>query len=376
MKKILLFLLTGFVLTFMNVYAQNGTSLENEDAKPKFYEPAVKVNKLYYDENRLTDKDGNRLTKRQLLDLLIEKYSKSKVLESQLRTLNLQPIVTVPEFPKQISRKRSKELTALIGQYDKIAQKLSTQVSGTKVKTLERVEFLMDSVQNSISEMMYQHEKEKLKLYEEQRKKFDNYYEKLKQEKLNELFGNSVQVFNASIVGRQYFLPGGQNLSSDFSLGGKFELSLYPIFNSADFLELYGEFMKPRFLTHDAMDNEYSWNINWYSAGINLKVPGRLDLKAFTMGMRIGAGYYWAEARQYNSGGDKSDWRGYNLNFELDFMKYTWFYPLDIFIQYSLYYPTQDFAFNTGDGTINLGKDMFSGLSVGLRLCLWWEEKY
>jgi len=64
MKKILLFLLTGFVLTFMNVYAQNGTSLENEDAKPKFYEPAVKVNKLYYDENRLTDKDGNRLTKR------------------------------------------------------------------------------------------------------------------------------------------------------------------------------------------------------------------------------------------------------------------------------------------------------------------------
>jgi ABC-type dipeptide/oligopeptide/nickel transport system permease subunit len=151
---------------------------------------------------------------------------------------------------------------------------------------------------------------------------------------------------------------------------------LFPIFNSADFLEIYGEFVKPRFYTHDAMNNEYAWNINWYSAGINLKVTGRFDLKAFTLGMRLGGGYYWAEARQYNSGFAKSDWRGYNINFELDIMKYAWFYPLDLFIQYSLYYPTQDFAFNTGDGTINLGRDMFSGLSVGLRLCLWWEDKY
>ena len=192
---------------------------------------------------------------------------------------------------------------------------------------------------------------------------------------MNDLFKNSTQVFNASLVGRQYFLP-GSGVTGDFSLGAKLELSLFPMFNAADFFELYAEFMKPRFYTHDALNNEYAWNINSYNVGFNLKIPGRLDLKYFNMGLRMGVGYYWSEARQYNVSSDKSDWRGYAVNFEADFMKYTWFYPLDIFIQYSLYYPTQDFAFNTPDGSINLGKSMFSGLAVGLRLCLWWEEKY
>jgi len=376
MQKILLLLFLGLVLTVVNTTAQDGSSLENANQQKIYYEPAVKVNKLYYDENRLTDKDGNMLTKRQLLDLVIDQYAKSKALESQLITLGVQPLASVPDLPKRISRKRSRELTELITSYDKVAKKLSGQISGTKILTMKKLKFLLDSIQNSISDVEYQHEVEKLKLYEEQRRKFDDYYTLLKEEKLNELFKNSVQVFNASVLGRQYFLPGGSNVSADFSMGGKFELSLFPIFNSADFLEIYGEFVKPRFYTHDAMNNEYAWNINWYSAGINLKVPGRLDLKAFTLGMRLGGGYYWAEARQYNSGFSKSDWRGYNINFELDIMKYAWFYPLDLFIQYSLYYPTQDFAFNTGDGTINLGRDMFSGLSVGLRLCLWWEDKY
>ncbi len=375
MKKILsLLLLCVFVpvLTF----AQDGSSLENGTEKQEFYKPAVQINKLYYDDNRLTDKDGNMLTKRQLLDLVIDQYAKSKALESQLVTLGIQPLLTVPELPKKIGRKRSRELTELIVQYDKVAQKLNQQISGTKLMTLQRLQFLLDSTQNSISDLQYQHEVEKLKLYEEQRRKFEDFYVKLKEEKLNELFKYSVQVFNASVVGRQFFLPGDENVSADFSLGGKFELSLFPIFNSADFLEIYGEFVKPRFYTYDVNNNPYAWNINWYSLGMNLKIPGRLDLKAFTLGMRIGAGYYWAEAWQYNSGNAKSDWRGYSINFEVDFMKYAWFYPLDLFVGYSLYYPTTDFVFNTDSGQINLGKNMFSGLSVGLRLCLWWEEKY
>ncbi|GEM_PF-4095003 len=376
MKKILLFIFISFVLTAVNATAQNGSSLENGKSQKIYYEPAVKINKLRYQDKYLVDKEGNTLTKRQLLDLLIDQYAKSKALESQLITLGKQPLMTVPDLPKRISRKRSRELTELINQYDKVAGKLSNQISGSKIMTVKKLQFLLDSIQNSISDMTYKHEVEKLKLYEEQRSKFDNYYVLLKEEKLNELFKNSAQVFNVSILGRQYFLPGESNVSADFTLGGKFELSLFPIFNGADFLEFYGEFAKPRFSTKDANDNEFLWNINWYSTGINLKVPGRLDLKAFTLGMRMGAGYYWAEARQYNSGFGKSDWRGYRINFEIDLMKYAWFYPLDLFVQYSLFYPTQDFAFNTDNGTINLGRDMFSGLSVGLRLCLWWEDKY
>lgn len=374
MKKMQIFFIIG-LCSIIGLSAQPDNGLENDNAKQIYNTPAVSVDKLYVDENRLTDKEGTILTKRQLFDLLIDQYSKSKVLEVQLQTLDIQPKVSVPDFPANISRKRSSELVELTQQYNKTGKILEEQIASSEKMTLTKLQLLLDSTQNSISHNMYDHEVEKLKLYEEQRRKFEDFYEKLKQEKLNELFKYSVPVFNASLVGRQFFLP-GSGVTSDFSLGGKFELSLYPIFNGADFIEISGEFMKPRFYTEDAFGNEYAWNINWYNAGLNLKIPGRIDLGSFSMGMRIGAGYYWGEARQYNSGYDQSDWRGYNLNFEVDLMKYAWFYPLDLFVQYSIYYPTQDFVFNTGDGSINLGKGMFSGLAVGIRLCLWWEDKY
>lgn len=374
MKVFSLFLML-VLMSSLSLQAQRAASIESDNSAIEFNIPAESVDRLIIEDGRISDKEGKILSKRELIDLLIKESTKANSLETQLFSLGIQPQVSVPELPTNLARKRTNELTEMIIQYNNISKRLYDQLATTEKPTLIRLKFLLDSTQNEISKVVYQSELEKLRIYEEQRKKFKNYYEKLKEEKLDELFKNSTQVFNASLIGRQFFLP-GSGVTGDFSLGAKFELSLYPIFNSADFIEIYGEFMKPNFYTKDAQNYDYAWNINSFATGLNIKIPGRLDLDYFTVGMRLSGGYYWSEARQYNSGIDKSDWRGYNLAFELDMMKYTWFYPLDVFIQYSLFYPTVDFAFNTPDGRLNLGKGMFSGLSAGIRLCLWWQDKY
>lgn len=359
----MMFMLFASMISF----AQAPNSVQG-NAQQVFINPTVKV----VDEMA---KINAVKTKKELTDLLISNAMNASILDAQCKSLDITPVVMVPMFPSNLTKLKTKELRALALSYNDYALKLYNQLSSTPLTTIQSVQNLLKQREDQLTQVTYQNELEKMKIYDEQREKLHNYYEKLKEERLNEIFKNSVQVFNASLVGREFFLP-GSGVTGDFSLGAKFELSLFPMFNAADFFELYGEFMKPRFYTHDVQGNEYAWNINAYNVGFNLKIPGRLDLDYFTMGLRMGAGYYWSEAWQYNKGGIKSDWRGYAVNFELDFMKYTWFYPLDIFVQYSLFYPTQNFAFSTPDGTINLGKGMYSGLSLGLRLCLWYEDKY
>ena len=313
------------------------------------------------------------LSKRDLSDSLVKYSIIANKLETQIKSLNTVPIVSVPKLPDKISRMRIKDLRNKTEEFYNIARSLQEQVLTISPTDVNILQEMLVNKEKEMRDSAINCYKDKIKIYEQERREMNKFYNSIKESKLRELFKNSVSVFSASVFGKNYFISDSR-LEHDITIGTKLEMSLYPIINAADFIELWGEYQKPRFNTVDSM-NTFEWSVNQYALGLNLKVPLRWNLKYFNVGFRGGFGYYWGNSRIYNGPDSKTDWRGYLVNFEMDIMKYTWFYPLDVYFNYTIHYPTKSTVFVTPNEVINLDKNTFTSFALGLRICLWWQDQ-
>lgn len=314
------------------------------------------------------------LSKRDLSDSLVKYSIVANKLETQIKSLNTLPIASVPKLPDKISRMRIKDLRIKTEEFYLVARSLQEQVLTISPSDVMILQEMLTNKEKEMRDSAINCYKDKIKIYEDERREMNKFYNSIKESKLKELFKNSVSVFSASVFGKSFFISDSR-LEQDITIGTRLELSLYPIINSADFVEIWGEYQKPRFNTVE-LSNSVEWNVNQYSAGLNLRVPFRWDMKYFNVGFRGGFGYYWGDSRIYNGNISKTDWRGYLVNFELDMMKYSWFYPLDVYFNYSIHYPTKSAVFMTPNEIIDLNKNTYTCFSVGLRICLWWQDQY
>jgi hypothetical protein len=93
--------------------------------------------------------------------------------------------------------------------------------------------------------------------------------------------------------------------------------------------------------------------------------------------LKFGAGYYWGSSELYNVPAENADWRGGIIRAEADFVRYKWFFPVDFYMAYNVYYPDMEMEFNVlEESGVYWGKDTFTSFSIGMRLTLWWHPKY
>ncbi|MFP4527438.1 MAG: hypothetical protein ACLFQX_02735 [Candidatus Kapaibacterium sp.] len=324
--------------------------------------------------------------RRDLQSKLIEYYAIASALESQALAEGEMPAGSVPDMPEPLPR-RSSELKDLLKKYYNLAVSLHTQI-----RAMPPEAFRIDSLKSAIRSNQYtiqRLERDKFDMesrcFEEQLLLIDSmrteYIDRMSaiEQLYSRHYSNSIPILSVAGLGRQLFLNHG-GLEREFSYGGRIELSAYPIIHIGDFMDFWIEYFKPRLSTNlrpgARSDVEMHWNTNLYSAGFNFKAP-KIDLNYLNIILKLGAGYYWGTSTLYNVPAGEATWRGALIRTEVDFVRYKWFFPVDVYLAYQVYYPEEDLSFSLYEESgVYWGKSTFTSLSLGLRLTLWWEPGY
>ena len=352
--RIFLILALIFCLGFQHSIAQNNN-----------IKPLAEISNKAPDVESMKRKDLQRE--------LLNYYSKAIILHSQIVAINEYPAVSVPGLPDPLPTKSS-ILRSEVLKYFEIAKKLQNQILTTEYQNTyelqNQIRKLQEEKDLAIKDMII---KENEMRY--QSDSVSNIYLRKISDMYSRNFQHSIPIISLSLIGNNFFFK------NDFvetipSVGARVDFNSLPLLGSSDIFEFSAEYISPRFSTihFDKVKNEIKtdWRTNFFAVGANINFPARFEFDGFSSGLKIGGGYFWGNSRIYNAENFRSDWKGGNLRFELNLRKYTKFYPLEAFLAYNIYFPSNSFHFNRPEGRIVVAENSLSSLSLGLRMCFWW----
>ncbi len=175
---------------------------------------------------------------------------------------------------------------------------------------------------------------------------------------------------------KYYFREDGIN--DKIAFGGQITFNPEPVFGFGRYLEIFGEYIVPRFVTDQITQGvklSDKWNSQLYTIGLNLKFDNVIDLKDFTGGIKIGAGHFWGSGNLDNVDYGAATFEGEMIRFEMFVRNADISLPLELFVAYNSYFASE-FVFDSRLQYLNFGEPQFNVLTMGVRLALWKTPVY
>ncbi len=184
----------------------------------------------------------------------------------------------------------------------------------------------------------------------------------------------TVPVLTGSLSGHNMFTHESP-LDSDISFGAGINLALSRLMGYGHHFELALRYIRPRlFIKRDLnWDDSYQeeFLVHWFTTGINIILWQIPIYPENYIQIKAGGGFFWGETRLPNNPSPKSTLTGQTVNFEIATFRHDIYFPIDIFIGYSLSFPTKNVIFHSPNGNYDYERTLLDELHLGVRFKIW-----
>lgn len=364
-------------------------------------EPIIKISPLPPNAELEMYEDSEGLFTQKTLDY----YKAAVLLESQLKMMGLEPATET--FPPTLEELQDVDV-ALLKKFYRMALNLENQVKSSpdglynkkivelreqlKVKDARLFELEDELFQQNVinKHLLFYQEKysELIVQIDSLRHEFDKLYLDYSQKiwkhdtELRQMYEQAAKrqaILSISASGNQLFM-GNDNINEDISPGVAINFYPKPVLGYGRLFDVWVEYLYPVLNARNSFqlkDNNdkypYEFSTDIISSGINMSIPisELIEVNDFNIGFKLGGGFFWGNARLFNSNVPKSDWQGQMVRMEFNVANYNSSVPMGLYVAYSFYHYSKDLRFNLPEQVLNLGKPWTNNLQIGITVPIW-----
>jgi hypothetical protein len=325
---------------------------------------------------------------------IMELFQDAVILNTQLKILGAK----VSEVQQPTIDDLTSTDDAVFNKYYKIAKDLENKVKDFKSEnaygtTLQLQEDLIDSrnlvntykdslfqmklqgIDNDAMQNMLDESLARIKELKDSLLRKSTNYDHLINKEISEKPTNLESVY---ISGFKFF-PNTTKLETDVSLSLGLTMALSKLMGYDDLFDIFAEYAQPRFFvtsnpyrTSTRPDRE-EFTSNMFTLGANLVLLKMKPMPDNLIYFKVGGGFFWGSSHLPNTFVDNSNWSGETLRFELTTSRSDIYFPLDVFVAYSLNFVTKNInlPYIDNNQTSVTQCNLLSNVQLGIKLKLW-----